>query len=389
MSGPPAGPQGEASSGSVVPEPRTPREPGKQDASHRTPSPRTRFNRRIVKAVGILIVIGLLYYTFFVLLPSEVDWSEVWADLQALTAGEMAALVVAGLLVIVALGWTSKASLPGLTLYKGTESSATSQLSAFVFPPPADMLIRFAMYRTYGFSDEQSAAAVLVAMVARYATVLFMPLLGTALVLIAGEGSRNGLFWLVLLGAVYSAAMWLILRIARSDSAAHKTGAWLQRLSSRLFRIVHRTAPESIEQNVVEFGTHTRSTISANGRVLVVSNLVWGMSNVLVMALVLRFSGLDPSVVPPAAVALTTGLIMAINVLPIPGKDVLVVSWIAAILALTDSSDISDLGTALLLYRMVTWILPMPIGGIAFMVWRVRVGKDAARSVGAERQAST
>ncbi|MGB7979960.1 MAG: lysylphosphatidylglycerol synthase domain-containing protein [Candidatus Nanopelagicales bacterium] len=335
-----------------------------------------------MRIVGILIVIGLLYYTFFVLLPSEVDWSEVWADLQALSAGEIAALFVAGLLVILVLGWTSKASLPGLTLYEGTESSVTTQLSAFVFPPPSDMVIRFAMYRTYGFSDEQSAAAVIIAMVARYATVLFMPLLGITLVLITGGGSWNWLFWLVLLGAVYAAGMWLILRIARSDSAAHKAGGWLQRLSERLFGLVHRTAPDTIAQNVVRFGAHTRSTIAGNGRVLVAANLAWGMSNVLVMGLVLRFSGLNSSDVPPAAIALTTGLLMAVNMLPIPGKDALVVGWIAAMLALTDSSEVSALGTALLLYRMVTWIVPMPIGGIAFLAWRIRVGKDAARPVG-------
>ncbi len=382
MSGPPAEHQGDATPESVVTGPQaTPREPESQDAR------RKRFNRRIVKVVGILIVIGLLYYTFFVLLPSEVDWSEVWADMQALSAGEIAALVVAGLLVIVALGWTSKASLPGLTLYEGTESSVTSQLSAFVFPPPADMVIRFAMYRTYGFPDEQSAAAVTIAMVARYATVLFMPLLGIALVLVTGGGSWSGLFWLVLLGAVFIAGMWLILRIARSDSAAQKAGAWLQRLSERLFRMVHRTAPDGIEQGVVKFGTRARSTIAGNGRVLVVSNLAWAMSNVLVMGLVLRFSGLDSSVVPPAAIALTTGLLMSVNMLPIPGKDALVVSWIAAILALTSSSDVSALGTALLLYRMVTWILPMPVGGIAFLAWRVRVGKGRARSAGADVQA--
>ena len=93
-------------------------------------------SKRLLKLVAILIVLAMLYYSLFVLLPSELDWNTVWADLQALSAAEIAALVAAGLVSILALGWTSKASLPDLTLYQGTESSATSQLSAFVFPPP-------------------------------------------------------------------------------------------------------------------------------------------------------------------------------------------------------------------------------------------------------------
>ncbi len=87
--------------------------------------PSRKTSRRLLKFVGILVVLALLYYSLFVLLPSELDWDTVWADLQALSAWQIGALVGSGLLAIVALGWTSKASLPGLTLYQGTESSAT------------------------------------------------------------------------------------------------------------------------------------------------------------------------------------------------------------------------------------------------------------------------
>lgn len=345
-------------------------------APNSPPSNRTR--TRILKFVGILVVLALLYYSLFVLLPSELDWATVWADLQALSAGQIAALVASGLVAIVALGWTSKASLPGLSLLQGTESSATSQLSAFVFPPPADMAIRFAMYRTYGFSDEQSAVAVLIAMVARYAMVVVMPLIGMALVLVAGLGSASTLWWFLGIGAVFAGLLWLLLRVVHSDAAAHRVGAWLQRVATRVIRWARRTPPTDLEDSVVDFGRRTRVTVDRNGRSLVVSNIAWGLSNALVMLLCLRFSSVSSSSVPLAAVVLTAGLIMAINMLPIPGKDALAVSWIAAILGLTSSTDISNLGTAMLLYRLVTWILPMPVGGVFFLVWRARVRRAKA-----------
>jgi uncharacterized membrane protein YbhN (UPF0104 family) len=337
-----------------------------------TPTSRT-FNRRVVKVVGIILVLALLYYSLFVLLPSELDWDTVWADLQALSGGQIAALVASGLVTIVALGWTSKASLPGLTLYQGTESSATSQLSAFVFPPPADMAIRFAMYRTYGFSDEQSAVAVIIALVARYAMVVAMPLLGLGLVLVAGQGSTAGVVWFVGLGVAFVLVMWVLLRVARSEAVAHRVGAWLQRVATRVIRWFRRTPPTDLERSVVDFGRRTRQTLDRNGRSLLISNLAWGLSNALVMGLCLRFSGLDSSAVSAAAGVLATGLVMAINMLPIPGKDALAITWIATILGLTSTVDVSDLGTAMLLYRLVTWILPMPVGGIAFLLWRRRV----------------
>ena len=347
----------------------------------RSRAARILFNKRVVKAVGILIVVGLLYYSFFVLLPSEVDWATVWADLQALSIGQILGLVVAGLLAMVALGWASKASLPALTLYQGFESSATSQLSAFAFPPPADMAIRFAMYRTYGFTDEQSAVAVLIAMVARYAMVVLMPLLGLAAVLVTGQGTWTGLWWFLGLGITFVLVMWLIIRVTRSDSAAHATGRLLQRAANWVIGKFHRTPPDDLEASVVKFGARTRGTIDANGRSLVLSNLSWGLANTLIMAMAIRFSGLDQSSLSSAGVLLATGLTMAINMLPIPGKDALAVSWLAGILSLTTSTESSDLGTALLLYRLVTWILPMPVGGITFFTWRYRVRRDKVTTV--------
>ncbi len=341
-------------------------------------APSRKGSRRLVKAVGIVIVLAMLYYSLFVLLPSELDWATVWADLQALTAWQIVALVVSGLLSVVALGWTSKASLPGLSLYQGTESSATSQLSAFVFPPPADMAIRFAMYRTYGYTDEQSAVAVVIALVARYAMVVVMPLLGLALVLVAGQGTWTGFWWFCGLGAAFILVMGLILRVAKSEEVAHSVGRGLQKVASKVIRFFRRTPPTDLEESVVKFGARTRGTIENNGRALVVSNLAWGLSNALIMILCLRFTGLDNNVVTLVAAILATGLVMAINMLPIPGKDALAVTWIATILGITSNTDVSALGTALLLYRLVTWILPMPVGGITFLLWRRRVRHDEA-----------
>jgi hypothetical protein len=360
-----------------------PPEGSKDDADRRSRSRAARilFNRRVVRGVAVILGVGLLYYSLFVVLPSEISWSAVSAGLQALSGLHILALTGSGLLVILVLGWTSQASLPRLSLYQGIESSATSQLTAFVVPPPGDMAVRFAMYRTYGFGLEASGAAVLIATIARYAVVAFMPLLGLALVMVTGQGTWAELGWLLGLGAVFVLVMWLLLRVVRSDAAAHSTGRWLQRTASRVIRLFHRTPPDDLEASVVSFGVRTRATIETNGRRLIASNLAWGLSNVLVMLLALRFTGLSRSAMSWTAVALATGLVMALNMLPIPGKDALAASVLVSILHLTTQADTDSFGTALLLYRLTTWILPMPIGGVAFFAWRWRVRRDTVTSM--------
>ena len=169
-------------------------------------------NQRFVKLVAAIIMIALLYYAFFVVLPSEINWDDVAAALSALTAAQVAILGLSGVIVMVFLGWASKASLPGLNIYQGFESSGTSQMTAFVIPPPGDYLIRFSMYRTYGFTDAQSGVSVLIAMVLRYVVIFFMPVLGYGVALVGGVAPSDGLAWFIGLAVAWLVAVFLLRR---------------------------------------------------------------------------------------------------------------------------------------------------------------------------------
>lgn len=352
--------------------------PADRDAPTQGELPQTPLmKRRIVRAVGLVLILGIIYYSLFVVLPSQIDTAEVRAALQALTVGDVLALLGAGLLVMIALGWGSKASLPGLSLYRGTESSATSQVTAFVVPPPGDMVVRFAMYRTYNFTDEQSAVAVLIAMIARYAAVFFMPIVGLGVVLVSPQRSWTYLLWFVGLGALFAAALVLLLKVIRSDSVAHKVGAWLQRVASAVIRFFRRTPPIDLEDSVVEFGARMRGTLDTNMRQIVAANLGWGFANVLVMFLALRFSGLNEGTLSASEIVLVTGSAMALNSIPVPGGFAITESVLLAIVALPTSEDTAAFTAGLFLYRIFTWLLPMPVGGLFFLAWRWRIRREA------------
>jgi uncharacterized membrane protein YbhN (UPF0104 family) len=334
-----------------------------------------------VKLVAVLITLALVYYAFFVVLPSEISWAEVQSALEALTAGEIAMLLVASLVLMVLLGWAARESLPGLSLYQGVESSATSQMTAFVVPPPGDYLIRFAMYRTYGFSDEQSGTSVLISMVLRYVAIFFMPILGLLAVIVAGTATASQVWWFVGLAVAFGLAVWLMLRVTQSDAVAHSIGRRLSSAVAWVMGLFHRNPPEDVERSVVSFGQRTRSTARSNGPGLLVSNLAWALGNAVVLLMAMRFSGLGASTVPLATALLGCGFLMVVNLLPIPGKSALAAPTLFSMMALTSDADQSAMAAAILLYRVATWLLPMPVGGLMFLIWRYRVRRDTVTTV--------
>ena len=355
-----------------------------EDAKQRGRLARLVRNQRFVKLVAVIIMIALLYYAFFVVLPSEINWDDVTAALSALTAAQVAVLGLSGVIVMVFLGWASKASLPGLNIYQGFESSGTSQMTAFVVPPPGDYLIRFSMYRTYGFTDAQSGVSVLIAMVLRYVVIFFMPVLGYGVALVGGVAPPNGLAWFIGLTVAWVVAVFLLRQVIRSDAAAHAVGRWISAAASKVMRLFHRTPAKDLEASVVDFGFKTRGTIEENRTSLAASNFLWGLSNVLVLGLAIRFSGIDSSTISLAGIFLTAGALMVVNILPIPGKNALVAPALFTMLALTTTADQSDLTAALVLYRVVTWIEPMLFGIVLFLLWRRRVRRDTVTTVNDE-----
>lgn len=337
-----------------------------------------RLKRRVVRVVGVLVILSIIGYSLFVVLPSQVNTAEVRSSLGALSVTDLAVLTAAGLLVMLCLGWGSKASLPGLTLYQGTESSATSQVTAFVVPPPGDMVVRFAMYRTYGFTDEESAAAVLIAMIARYTAVFFMPIIGLVLVLISGNGSASYLWWLIGLSAVFFLLLTLLLRVVYSDGAAHAVGRVLQRWATRIIHLFRRTPPTDLEDSVLAFSHRVRGTLTTNYRGIAAANLSWGLANALVLLLAVRFSGLDATALTVTETVLLAGAAMALNSIPIPGGFGITEAGLLAIASFSTSEETAAFTAALFLYRVFTWLLPMPVGGAAFLAWRWRIRRETS-----------
>ena len=105
------------------------------------------------------------------------------------------------------------------------------------------------------------------------------------------------------------------------------------------------------------------------------------MGNAVVLLLAMRFSGLDAATVPLATALLACGYLMVVNILPIPGKSALAAPTLFTIMSLTSDAEQSAMTAAILLYRVVTWLLPMPVGAAMFFVWRYRVRRDTVTTV--------
>jgi putative heme transporter len=330
--------------------------------------------RVLTQALLWAITLGLLYWVFFVKLPSEISYADVWAAVQALSATDVVILSLAGILTVIAVGWTSAAVLPGLPLRQGTQASVVGQLTSVALPPPGDLIIRFGMYRTYGFTNDRSAVAVVLAGIARYFTVVAIPLIGLVAVLLTGHGGWTQFWWLLGGSIVFLIAFVLMGKVLRNETFAHAFGRFLERVVRRLWRMFKKTPPQDLEHSVVDFSQRTRNVAVGHFRNVAVSNIAWGLSCWLVFLLSARFAGLTSEDMSASEALLITGVMLLLNAFPItPGGVGVTETIMLAIIDFPNDSVKSAFTAAMFLYRVFTWLLPFPIGAVAFFVWRWQV----------------
>jgi uncharacterized membrane protein YbhN (UPF0104 family) len=99
-----------------------------------------------------------------------------------------------------------------------------------------------------------------------------------------------------------------------------------------------------------------------------------------VLLLAIRFVGIDSSQLPWSVAFAAYAVAAALTVIPIfnmPGISEAIL--IATFNAAAGGGAADQIAAAVFVYRILTWLMPIPIGGIAFTRWRdkVRVSGDA------------
>ena len=332
--------------------------------------------KRILSVLTYLIPFLLMYWFFFILLPSKIDVAELKSTLQGLSFYDHLLMLLAGILSILAVGWTAATVLPELKVLKATQASVVSQLTAVILPPPADLAIRFGMYKSYNFPVDKSAVAVVLSGIARYFTVVAIALMGLMALLLTGQGGKSAIFWLVIGLVVFMGALWIIKQLIISPKTAHKTGKIIQNSINWARKIVHKKPVTDIETGAVDFGKNSKEVAIGNFWPIAISNIVWGLSCYLVLLLATRFCGIDSSIMSSTYLLFITGVMLMLNSLPIPGSGAGVTETILLTTISFPSTQVQSAFTAaLLLYRLYTFILPFPIGSVAYFTWRYQIRK--------------
>jgi uncharacterized membrane protein YbhN (UPF0104 family) len=324
----------------------------------------------------VLVAVAVVAVVYVGLLPRLVDVDQVWATLRAMTWLELVTLVAAAVWNLVSYLLPQLAALPGLSLGQAAMESHTSTAVGNLLPAgqAVGMGVTYRFYSSYGFGGGPIALSLLVQGVWNNFLKLGMPILALGLLVLSGDGAGDlapaavvglVLFLLALAGFAFGLS---------GERRAARLGRALASAAAALRRLVRRPGRPDWERGAVAFRAQAITLLRGRWHWLTLTTLVSHLSLFLVLLLALRHVGVSEAEVSWIEALAAFALVRLLSAFPLtPGGLGVVELGLAAALVLAGGQE-APVVAAVLVFRVLTLLLPIPIGALTFWLWRRRHG---------------
>ena len=334
-------------------------------------SPAPQFGKRIIRGAASLAVVAAI---FIGVMPRIASYSDVWSTIELMTWLEIGTLLAIGLWNLVTYWFVLVAALPSLTYPQAAVSNQASTAVANTIPGGGALGVgvTYAMYSSWGIKGEDTARSVVVSGVWNNFIKLGLPVIALALLTVTGDANvALVVASLVGVGALVAAIVLFGLTL-RSDDLAERVGNTLGRVASRLLRLIRKPAIKGLGETAVRFRGRTSHFISDRWRLLTLTSIISHLSLYLVLLLALRHVGVSNDEVSWIVVLASFAFVRLISALPITpgGLGVVELGYAAALSIGMDDPTTAQIVAAVLVFRFITYFLPIPLGTASYLFWR-------------------
>jgi putative heme transporter len=326
--------------------------------------------RKVIRGVVPAAVIAA---AFGFALPRFASYHSVWASLQAMTWPDALLIGAAAAASLASYWFGICAVLPSLRLREAAAVNLSSNAVASTLPAGGalGMGVSWAMLSSWGIGTEEYVLYTLLSGIWNVFARLGLPVLALLAlltvsrpdaVLITAAAVGLGLL------AALAAGLGLLLH---SELFAQRAGLALQHAAAAC-RLARRPAPSRIAGSLTGFRCRAAGLLAARGWRITATTAAANIILWLVLLACLRGTGLPQARLPWQTSLAAYAFVRLLTVLPITpgGLGITELGLIGVLAAGAGPRASAQVTAAVLLYRAVTYLPPIPLGAAAFLTWR-------------------
>ena len=332
---------------------------------------RPRTGRKVLRTALSVILIAA---AFGFVLPHVASYRSVWATVTLMT-WPYALLVATAAVASMAAYWvTIRAVLPWIGIRQAAAVSLGSNAVANALPAGGALAmgISWAMLSSWGLSTADYVLYTLVTGIWNVFTLLGLPVIAL-LVMATATRPDAVLITAAAVGvAVLAGLVGGLGLLLHSDTFAVRAGRALQRPVAAAARLIRRPPPADVAGALQGFRDRAGALLRARGWRITAATVASYLTLWLVLLACLRATGVSQAQVPWQTSLAAFAFIRLLTALPItPGGVGITELGLVGILTVgAGHSDSVQVTAAVLLYRAVTYLPPIPLGALACLIWR-------------------
>ena len=319
--------------------------------------------------IRVLIVVGVLFIVFGLILPRFVDYQAVAQSLAGLSLQQLLVVMAFGLVAWAVTGGVFATLIPGLGWVRGLEAYLIlTGIGASIPLGPWNMAVLWVVIRGWGRSAGSTTGGILLYGIFDQLSRFGLLFLG-GIFLVIGEGLSRGVSvetglivgCLVVGGLLFIGLGGGLILIVRSEALARRLGRFAERVVGAVLKRLGRGVPD-IEGALVRFRVTLGDTIREQGLAAFLVSMLSKLAWALLMIAAMRVLGVPEEVLPVSVIVTVVALVYVITVLPISpgGAGVPDLLYITFFTTYTGGLYANEISAAVILFRAFQWFLPIP-----------------------------
>ena len=331
-------------------------------------------SKRTRRIVGTLISLVIVVAIFVYAIPRIADYSAVWATISSLTPVELWSLVGATVFNLVTYWLVNMAALPGLRFAPSAVLTQTTTSVANTLPAGGAVAVglTYTMLHSWGFGGQAIALYVGVTGIWNIFLKLGLPIISLGLLAVTGQANAAlvvaaliGLAILAVAVALFALALW-------KKELARRIGDRLGKIASAVVKPFRMPPFTTWGEQAVAFRKRTIVLVARRWLAITLTTVVSHLALWFVLLLSLRHVGVSEAEVSTLQVFAVFSFGRLLTALPLTpgGLGVVELGYIGGLVAAGGSRP--EVVAAVLLFRVLTYGIQIPIGGFTYLIWRAK-----------------
>jgi uncharacterized membrane protein YbhN (UPF0104 family) len=335
----------------------------------------------MLRGLQFLVSAAVTVVIFALILPKIASYAAVWRTVTQLTWLEATTLLAATVFNLFTYWWQMMAAMPGLSTAKAAVNNQTSTTIANIVPfgGVVALGVTVGMFRSWGFAGSDTALLISTTGIWNSFMKLGLPIVALAGLAVTGQATAALLAPALVGLAILAGAILLFALALWKKQFARAIGTKLGAAYSWVRKLFRRPPITTWGEGAVRFRKDTIVLVSRRWIPLTLTTILSHLALGFILLLALRDVGVSAAEVSTLQVLAVFAFARLLSAAPItPGGVGLVeLALIGGLYAAgRNHADVplevfrTQITAAVLLFRTLTYLFQIPLGGFTYMIWR-------------------